>query len=406
MQRSTYVLYALLLLGTIGISFAQAQVVNSPVLFTENGKKITLTIKSFGTVGKTATLYGSNKAGDNDKAMATATIQNIGQNGGTATFTIPTPKTLTFFRANSETLWSSNAPVYNMNLGAYSIFDQSQINKNAPALIYAPAPKAPAALPKLTGKKVLILFYGDSNGATGATEIQKALTDVGAQVTTRPLNMPGSRTIHLNKSAALAEAGKSPHYPGLNNFQGLQKAIAEVPADTTPIISLCSYGANNAADGIFGYDWRGQIRGLCKDLKSFGVPVVAQFHAGYSSTPLMDFIQVQTMESTKIAREEGLIVPTDAEEMDMIASFYRANQSYYQPNPSDGVHYNAHAAYHGKELAPLFARAISGGSANGNPSFAPPSKSPTLPLAIAGVSGIGALGLVLGSRKLVAGRKK
>jgi hypothetical protein len=406
MNRSPYLHSSRILMGSVfvciaNVSSIHAQVVDSPVLFTESGKNITLTIKSFGKVGQTATLYGSKKAGDNAKAMATATIQNA----GIATFTIPKPQALTFFRVNSGTLWSSNAPRYNMNLGAYSIFDQAQINKNAPALIYAPAPKPLATLPKLTGKKVMILFYGDSNGAMGGAEIQKALSDAGAQVTTRPLNMPGARTISLNKNAALAEAGKSPYYPGLNNFQGLERALAEVPADTTPIISLCSYGANNASDGIFGYDWRGQIRGLCKELKSFGVPVVAQFHAGYSSTPLMDFIQVQTLESTKIAREEGLVTPTDAEAADMIASFYLANQSYYAPNPSDGIHYNTHAPYHGKELAPLFARAISSSNITGNPvKNIATTKSSTLPLSIAG--GLGILGLVVGGRKLAAGRKK
>jgi hypothetical protein len=192
----------------------------------------------------------------------------------------------------------------------------------------------------------------------GAPEIQKALTDAGAQVSFRVLNTSGARSIHLTRAGNSEGSSYSSYYPGLNNFQGLERAIAEVPSGTTPIISLCSFGANNADNNIFGYDWRAILKTLCQDLRSLQVPIVTQFHAAYSSPPLMDFIRQQAIVSTQIARNEGVWTPTDTEALDMIASFYRANQSYYDPNPSDGIHYNTHSAYHGQELAPIFARAI------------------------------------------------
>jgi hypothetical protein len=337
---------------------SNAQIASSPLTYTESGTNVTLRIAAFGTVGQTATLYASLNALNNTNAVATTVIQS----DGSAIFTIAQPQNLTYFRANNGTLWSSNAPQYNLNSWDFAIQDNLS---TAPPLIYMKAPSALPTLPNLSGKKVKVIFYGDSNGIAGFDTLSDALSNAGAEVSLRTLNHGGANSGHLIASADPATSGGfSPYYTGLNNFQGLQQAISEVPSDTIPIVSLSSFGANNAFAEFQLVNWRSEMRQLCQDLHSLNVPVVAQFHAAYLWAPTLDTIRTQTIESTQIARSEGLWTPTDAEALDMMASFYRATPDLYPPSTSDGIHYSAnptHARYHGEELAPIFARAINGG---------------------------------------------
>jgi hypothetical protein len=128
-----------------------AQIVNSPLNYTENGTNVTFSIANFGINGQIATLYGSQNALNNANILSTAIIQA----DGSATFTIPQPQSLTYLRANNGTLWSSNAPRYNANPWDFAIQDNIS---TAPPLIYAKAPSALPALPNLSGKKVKIIF--------------------------------------------------------------------------------------------------------------------------------------------------------------------------------------------------------------------------------------------------------
>ena len=371
------------------------EVVDAPLTYTESGANLILSVSKLNAAGQIATLYGASTATSaKPTVFATAMIDA----NGTASFTIPKPAALTYFRAKSGHSWSANHKTDARIVAPSAVYklSDSDADKNkaaswSPPLVYAPAPAALNTNLGVPVHKYKILMYGDSNAAMGSatnsaggtvypgylTLLQKA--NPPASFTALDLSASGRHSSNLLKNAPLvgndnntglpyANANTSGYAAGMNHFSGLKKAISDLKIaepNTIPVVSVVGFGANNASDYYAPWiNWQTDFKQLIADLKTLNTPVVVQVHAAYSNSLLLEAVRVQALTCTQIARAGGVTTPTDAEAMDMIYNFYRYKQEFFTANALkynvDGVHYGYpdQQASHGAELAPLFARAM------------------------------------------------